>query len=802
MFAFQQDLKYGARLLWRQSGFTFVVVLTLAIGIGANTAVFSAVNAVLLRALPYREPDRLVMVWEKRPREAVLNNVVAPADFVDWVAMNSSFEAMAAHSTATFDLTGSGEPRRLGAAAVSPPFFDILGITPALGRTFRADEGVIGHDRVVLLSHGLWQRQFGGDPGIVGKSITLNANPREVIGVLPASFEFPGAETEVWSPLALQGSAQPLPRALHQFQVYARMKPGVSIESARADMDRVGAQLESSYPDTNRSHGAHVALLRDELVAPIESGLLMLLGAVTFVLLIACVNIANLLLARAAARRKEMAIRAAIGAGRGRLIGQALTESLMLACLGGGAGLLVGQWAIRAMPFLTPENLPVLGLDRLTLDLRVLGFTATISIVTGLLVGLLPGWQAARQDPNDALKESGRSATGARRRLRFTLVVAEIALASLLLVGAGLTLRSFRAVLMSEPGFRADGVLTTVVSLPRARYRETPRVLDTFDAIERRLAALPAVRSVGATNMLPLSGADGRRGVEIEGRVPPPDSPTRAHQRSVVPTYFRAMGIDIIQGRAFAATDDARAPLVMIVNETMAARYWPTQSPVGRRVRFVGEEAWREVVGVSRDVRHWGLDRPVNPEMYVPQRQATSWTMTFVVSTATDPAALAPSVREQVRAVDPDLPLTLRTMTEVASKSIASRRVTMFLLGVFGAVALLLAAAGLYGVMAHLVALRTSEIGIRMTLGASPANVRTLIVREGLLQTICGLALGLAGAALMMRWFAAMLYGVSPADPVTLVGVAAVLLLTTTLACLVPARRAMRVDPVTALRAE
>jgi putative ABC transport system permease protein len=800
MFAFRQDLKYGIRMLWRQPGVTAVAVLTLAIGIGANTAVFTAVNAVLLRPLPYKDPARLVMVWEKRAREGVFDNVVSPADFLDWTKMNASFESMAAVTNTTADLTGSGEPRRIDATAVSPSFFPLLGVAPALGRAPATDEDIIGRHRVVLLSDGFWHRQFGGDPSIVGRKIVLNANPWEVIGVLPASFEFPGSNSDIWTTLPLRGDSQPPARALHQFPVYARLKPGVTLDAARADMDRVAAQLEAEYPDTNTGHGAYVTWMRDEVVAPIRGGLLMLLGAVGFVLLIGCVNIANLLLARAAARRKEMAIRAAMGAGRSRLIGQALTESVLLALLGGTAALVVAHFAVSALPLLNADNLPVLGLNHLTLDLRVLAFTATISLLTGILFGLLPAWQTARQDPNGTLKEGGRSGSGVRRRLRLTLVVSEIALASLLLVGAGLTLRSFRALLLSQPGFTSTGVVSTFVSLPRARYPNDAAILSAFDQLEQRLGALPGVRSAGATNMLPLSGADGRRGVTIVGREPTPDAPTRAHPRSVTPGYFKTMGIDVLQGRGFTSSDDERAPRVAIVNETMAKRYWPGASPIGRRIITMNEE--REVIGISRDVRHWGLDEPVNPEVYFPEHQAPSSAMTLVVSTTIDTVALGTAIREQIRSFDANLPIRIQTMKEIASQSIASRRATMVLLGLFASVALLLAAAGLYGVMAHLVALRTAEIGIRMTLGASPASVLGLVVREGLLQTAAGLAIGLTAAALMMRGFATMLYGVSPADPVTLGGVAVALMLTAVVACLVPARRAMRVDPVSALRAD
>jgi putative ABC transport system permease protein len=800
MHALVQDIRHALRLIAGQPGVTFVALLTMALGIGANTAIFSAVDAILLRPLPYADPDRLAVVWEKRPAEGVMNNVVAPADYLDWARMNTVFEATAAMMPVTADLTGAGEPVRLSAAAVSPAFFDVLRVRPALGRSFRSEEARAGQHRVIVLGYGLWQGRFGSDPAVVGRKVFLNGVPHEVVGVLPQTFEFPDSTIELWAPLPLEGLSQPLSRANHELAVYARMKPGVTIEQARADMDRVGQQLSAAYPDTNRRHGAWVVPLREELTGPVKSSLFLLLGAVGFVLLIACVNVANLLLARAAARRREVAVRAALGAGRARLVGQALTESVLLSLLGGAAGLLVARWGIDLLRQVAPAGVPVLGLDRIGLDARVLIFSFVLSLATGVLFGLLPAWQFASQDLNDALKDGGRSPTGIRRRLRLTLVVSEIALASLLLVGAGLMLRSFQSVLGAEAGFKTGGVLTTLIALPEARY-PGDRKLVTYDQIEQRFRSIPGVRSVGAINVLPLSGRDGRRGIVVEGYEPAPDTPTRAHPRAVTPDYLRTMGIQLSAGRGFTTDDRANAPLVVIVNETMARRYWPAASPVGKRVLLAGSNDWREVVGVVRDVRHWGLDRPVNPEMYLPLPQYLSNGLTFVIATDGDPASLASAVREQLRGVDPDLPLSnVRTMDEVARTSVAARRAGMLLLGTFGALALILAAAGIYGVMAHLVALRTSEIGVRMTLGAQPRDVMRLVLKEGLLQAVLGLAIGLSGAVLLMRSFQTMLYEISPADPMTLGAVVVLLLSTALIACIVPARRAMRVDPVTALR--
>ncbi|MEO6212457.1 MAG: ABC transporter permease, partial [Vicinamibacterales bacterium] len=789
------------RLLLKQPGITAIAVLTLALGIGANTAIFSAVNAVLLRPLPYANTDRLVMLYEKRVTEGVLDNVVSPADFIDWSAMNGAFDAIAGFSPTTVDLTGTGEPVRLSAGAVSPPFFDVLGIRPLSGRTFRPEEALVGRDRVVVLGYTIWQEQYGGDARIIGRKILLNALPHEVVGVLPSTFEFPDTEIGLWVPLALEGGPRAPTRTSHFLRVYGRLKSGVTLDQARVEMDRVGAQLQTQYPEANRNHGVHVAMLRGEMQAPVKDGLLALLAAVAFVLLIACVNVANLLLAKAASRRREMAVRAAVGAGRWRLAGQALTESVVLAVLGGTAGLIVAHWGIQILRQITPRGVQVLGVDQLKLDPVVLGFTFLLSVISGLVFGLLPAWHLASQDVNESLKDGGRSPGGIRRRLRLSLVVSEIALASLLLVGAGLTLRSFQTVLGADPGFTQQGLLTAFVSLPAARYTDDARRVAAYDEIERRFASLPGVRSVGGTSHLPLSGQDSRGGVVIEGREPTPDTPTRAHLRAVTLDYFRTMGIRLIEGRNLSVGDHSESPLVAVINETMARRYWPGISPIGKRFLTGGGTVRREVVGVVSDVKHWGFDRPTNPEMYFPQRQMVWDGLTFVLATDVDPVTLTAAVREQLKGVDPDLPLSsVRTMEEVATRSVAERRSAMLLLGIFGALALVLAAAGIYAVMAQLVALRSAEIGVRLTLGAQPMMVMRLILREGMIHAAIGLAIGLGGAVVVMRAFRGLLFRVSPADPLTLGAVAILLLATAAVACMVPAMRAMRVDPVQALR--
>jgi len=800
MAALLQDLRYASRMLIRQPALTAVAVGTLAIGIGANAAMLAAVDVLLLRPLPYHDPDRLVMIWEKRQAEGVFDNTVAPADYLDWERMHTVFESIAAQSYLSFDLTGSGEPVRLLGAGVSPAFFDLLGVHVAHGRSFRADETTPGRHRVVVLGHGLWQRRFGGDPSVVGRTITLSGWPTEIIGVLPSTFEFPDATIEMWTPLVLSAGPEPPSRGNHFLSVYARLKSATTIEQARRDMDRIGAILSSDYPESNANHGAWVISLRDQLTGPVRSSLLLLLAAVGFVLLIACVNVANLLLARTAGRRGELAIRAALGAGRPRLAGQGLVESLILGMVGGMAAILVAKWSIDLLRSLRPVGLPLVGVQHLGLDLRVLGFTFVLAVAASIAVGLLPAWQMASQPFEGALREGQRTRGGLRQRVRKMLVVSEVALASLLLVGAGLTVKSFRTVLRTDAGIRTPGILTASISLPSSRYRGDAKAAATFATIEATFRSVPGVRSVAATNALPLSGQDTRRSVAIEGYESTAQAPSRAHARSVTLDYFSTMGMRVIGGRAFTSDDRDAAPLVVIVNETMARRYWPASSPLGKRLALPGD-AWREVIGIVRDVRHWGLDRPVNPELYFPMLQLPYSAMTFAVASTGSPGALAAPLREALRTIDPDLPLSnVRTMDEVVARSVTVRRAGMSMMSAFGVVALLLAAAGIYGVMSHLVAQRTSEIGVRMTMGARPRDIVRMVLREGLAQTMVGLSVGLLAGVLVMRTFRTALYEVSPSDPVTLFTVAAALALTAAVACVLPARRAMRVDPVTAIR--
>jgi putative ABC transport system permease protein len=799
------DVRHGLRLIRRYPASSALAIATLALGIGANTAIFSVVDAVLIRAFPYEDPDRLAMVWEKRPAEGVMTNVVSLADYLDWRRMNTVFESMAAIIPTSVSVTADGEPEQMQAAAVGWGFFEVLKIQPELGRFFQPADEVFGQHLVVILSHGLWQRRYGGDPGIVGRTLTLNGSTGwQVIGVLPADFRFV-ERFDLWAPLSLERPGGPPPtRVLHQLDVYARLEPGVSFAQALEAMDRLGRQLAETHPDENEGHGAHVTSMRDHHVAPITTSLVVLFAAVGVVLLIACVNVASLLLARALARRREMAVRSALGASRGRLVVQSLVESVTLSVAGGLAGIGLAALLIQALPAVLPDRLSVVGLGELSLDVRVMAFAVAAALGTGLLFGLLPARHASRPELAGVLADSGRSVTGARTRSRMALVTGEVALATLTLVGAGLVLRSFSTIVSQPVGFDSAGKLAVVVSMPRGRYPEPAQRRNALVEIEQRIGAVAGVRSVGGIDLLPLVEGGSRTGIAIEDREPVPDEPpTRVHPRVVTPGYFAAMGIPIVRGRAFTAADDDRAEPGVIVSEDAVRRYWQGADPIGARVRFGGDDyaQTRVVVGVAGDVRHDGFRRDVLPILYWPHAQAGSNALTFVAATPLPPASLGPAIREAVAAFDPDLPLSsVRTLDDIASQSLRTERAQMTLMSAFAALALLLAVVGIYGVTSQLAAARVREIGIRMTLGARPVDVLRKLLFENLAHTLTGVAIGLAAGVWLMRLGRALLYQVEPWDPITLAGVCAVLIASALIACAIPARRAVRVDPVQALR--
>ncbi|MGB7921783.1 MAG: ABC transporter permease [Pyrinomonadaceae bacterium] len=808
-----QDVRYGMRMLLKRPGFTLVAVLALALGIGANSAIFSVVNAVLLRPLPFDDPERLVVVWEKRPRQNRDAVPASPADFVDWQKQNQVFERMAAHMPRAFNLTGAGEPEQIVGQLVTADFFSVLGVKAAEGRTLLAEVDRPGGERAVVISHALWQRRFGGDRSLVGKSIRLDDEGVTVVGVMPPAFQYPEGDSEMWvasravvPEASLPGNPDPLTiRSLHYLNVIARLKQGVTREQAQAEMETISGRLEQQYPNENTGHTSRVVSLHEQLVGDVRPALLVLLGAVGFVLLIACANVANLLLARATARQKEMSIRTALGAGRLRLVRQLLTESTLLSLMGGAVGLMLALWGVDLLVALSPEDLP--RLKEISLDGRVVGFTLSVSVLTGMIFGLAPALQASKQDLSGALKESARGASSGigRRRTRNLLVIAEVALALVLLVGAGLMVRSFWRLQQADPGFNPQNVVSMELSLPSSKYAKEEQMADFYKKVIGRIETLPGIESVGATWMLPLSGQDAGSGFEIEGR--PPSAPgegQRSTFSSVTPRYFRTMGIPLIKGRDFNDQDTATTPGAVIINETFARRYFPGEDPLGKRMRRGGEnKPWLTVVGIVGDVKHLSLAAEPRTEFYLSSLQSPQSFMNVVVRTASDPVNLMAAIRQEVWAVDRDQPVAnVETMRQLVANSVASARFNTLLLGVFASVAMILAAVGIYGIMAYSVIQRTHEIGIRMALGAGRRDILRMVVGQGMTLAVVGVAIGLLASFALTRVMSSLLYGVTATDPLTFAGVALALVVVALLACYIPARRATKVDPMVALRYE
>jgi putative ABC transport system permease protein len=802
------DLRYAVRGLRRKPLFTAAAVLTLALGIGANSAIFTVVHAVLLRPLPYPAPDRLMMLWTYNPRQGYDKDVSAYPNFDDWRRQSRSFEGMSAYFGATFTLTQAGDPAQIEGATVTPGFFETLGVAPALGRTFGAPEGAAGGTRVAILSHGLWQTRLGGDPAIVGRTVMLNGVPHEVLGVMPASFAHPESAV-VWTPLAPSERLAPLmqSRSSYWLQVVGRLKPGIDRRAAQSELDTIASALERRYPDANPGIGVRLVPMHEEIVGDVRQPLSILFGTAALVLLIACANVANLLLARAASRQRELAIRAALGAGRRRLIAQLLTESLVLAALGGAAGLVLAAWGIQALPSLAPSNLP--RLTGVRIDTSVILYTSLASLVTGLVFGAAPALQSAAATAGEFLKERGRAGSqGARgRRLRAAVASAEVALALVLVIGAGLLLRSFVAMKKVDLGFDPRGILAVGVELPRARYAQDAQITAFFSDLASRLRALPGVESIGLGSSIVRAPQSST--LSVHGR--PAQNPNVRNLSvpydSVTPEFFTTLRIPLRRGRLFTSADGPATQRVVVVNESLARRFFPGDDALGKRVTYDdptdAQARWLTIVGIVADTRRGGVDREPRAELYYPFMQLPDRWMYALVRTSGDPLALVRPAQAQVWAIDPNQPTaSVRSVEAILAAAQANRRFTTLLLGLFSIVALALAAIGIYGVMAYSTAQRVQEIGIRMALGASRTNVLTSVLKEAVMIGVVGLALGIAAALASTRLLSGLLFGVGARDPMTFVALPLGLLLVAVLAALIPATRAVRVNPLVALRGD
>ena len=799
-----QDLRHGARLLRRSPGFTVVAVAALAIGIGANTTIFSVVNTLLIQRLPYRDPDRLAVVWEHNLPRDRKNNVVSPGNFIHWREMNQVFEDMSAVSPAfNVTLTGTGDPEELPFQYVSASFFSLLGVQPSLGRPFTAEEDR-PRSQVVVISDRLWKRRFGGDTAILSRRMTLQGEPHTVVGVMPPGFSYMDKTADLWLPVGFSDQAR-TPRG-RWLTVLAKLKPGVTFERAQEEMARVHAELTQMYPEFNTGWTARVVPLNQQLTGDVRPSLLILLGAVAFVLLIACANVANLLLARATARQRELAVRAALGAARGRLVRQLLAESLVLATLGGVSGLLLAWWALHLLRAAAVAQVPIPRLEAVAIDGWVLAFTVAASLMSGVFFGIIPALTASGSTLTDGLREGGRTGSAARgNRARSAFVVIEVAAALVLLVGAGLLVRSFMQLVNVNPGFDPSHTVTMRVALPGTRYGEDAQRVQFFQRVLDRIDTLPGVQASGATSSLPLAGPGAATGFEVVGQPQPPRGQEPiVDVRVAANDYFKAMGVPLVKGRLFNETDPADSKQRVIINETMAHKYWPGEDPIGKRVKISWNDTREdEIVGVVGDVRNAALDTEARATSYWPYARFPYGSMTIAVRTAGAPAGIVNTVTAIIHEQDPDLAVAdVRTMSDVVASSVTQQRLTMMLLAVFAAAALLLAGVGIYGVIAYSVTQRTQEIGIRMALGAQRGDVLRMVVGQAMVLTIAGIAFGAAGAFALTRLMTKLLFNVKPGDPLTFVAVAALLGGVAALASYLPGRRATRVDPVVALRAE
>ncbi|MEO6237171.1 MAG: ABC transporter permease [Vicinamibacterales bacterium] len=809
-----QDLRFAFRTLSRAPGFTITAAITLALGIGVTSLMFSVVNAVLLRPLPYAEPGQLMLVFNVNTAAPEANTIRATAlDFEDYRGRTQSFAVLAAHIGTGFTFSGQGEPELVLGQMVSPDFFNVFGVQPVLGRTFAPEEFAPGRDGSVLLSHRLWTRRFGASPAVVGESVTINGKPYRVAGVMPSDFEYPGRRYELWAPLPFPRTADlpPANRSAHYLQVVGRLKPSIDARQADAEIKTIAAALAAQYPDSNQNISARVAPLQDFAVRDVKTPLLVLLGAVGLVVLIACANVTNLLLARATARHREVAIRQALGAGRWRLVRQFLAETAVLYTLGAAGALALASWGAAAVVSLGPADIPRLA--ETALDERVLAATLLLSLFTAVVFGLAPAWQGAAADPAEALRADSRgaSAGGARQHLRIALVVGEVALSVVLLVGAGLALRSLVRLTAVDPGFDADGQLTFSLVLSPRRYVEAPAIAAAVQRLSEQFSTIPGVAQAGATTHLPLSGQNMENAFEVEGlMLPTPGALPVAGMRGIEGDYFAALGVPLKSGRLFTPADRAGSQPVAIVNEAFARQYLTGTDPLGRRVREGGGGEWRTVVGVIADVKHSSLAEAGRPEVSLPYAQLepgfmSAWSrgIYFVVRGRTSATALAPEIRARAARIDPGMSLNeMQTMAALASDAIAEPRFRTMLLGTFAGLAIALASIGVFGVLSYFVTQRTREIGIRVALGASERDILRMIVGRGLGLAGVGLAIGLIAAVPLTQSMQTLLFEIKPLDVPTLALVIAGLLAVAGVASYLPARRALRIEPVTALHLE
>jgi putative ABC transport system permease protein len=801
-----QDLRYGIRVLLKSPGVTLIALLALALGIGANTAIFSVVNAVLLRPLPYDQPEQLVVVWRTTPKRGIVQGSSSYLNFADYRAQNSSFASLAAYNSISSALAGRETPEQIQGIRASADFFNVLGTSPLLGRTFAPDDERAGGAPGVVISYGMWQRRFGSDPSIIGRQIMLDGRSKSIIGVMPAGFQFQFVNDppEFWEPMTPDDELNKQ-RGANYLQVLGRLKAGVALEQAEAEMKGIAGRLEQQYPDANAGRSVRLISAHEDMVGELRPTLLVLLGAVALVLLIACANVANLLLARAAGRGREIAVRVALGASRWRIVRQLLTESVLLSAVGGALGLLLAIWGIDLLSAVVPADIP--RFTETNLDLTVLSFTLGATVLTGLIFGLAPALSASKLDLNEALKEGGRSATEgrARNRLRSLLIVSEVALSLVLLVGAGLLIKSFIRLRNIDPGFDARGVLTTSLSMPSIKYKEDEQITRFVEQTLAGIARIQNVEAVGAGMPLPFSGNAMNISFTVDGQpeLAAGEQPISG-ARIITPDYLRAMGIPVIRGRAFTAQDKADAPKVILINETLARKHFPGEDAIGRRLNLGLNDINGEIVGIVGDVRSSSLSKEAGPEFYVPFEQVPFSDVSLVVRTRLDdPAQVASALRAAVQEVDKDQPLyEVRTMNSLIANSVARQRFSMTLLALFAAFALLLACVGIFSVMSYFITQRTHEIGIRMALGAQTRDVHRMILGRGMTLTLVGIGIGLAASFALTRVMRGLLFGVTATDPLTFTGVSLLLACVALLACYIPARRAARVDPMVALRYE